>query len=108
VTIPSIDPSELRQRLDRGDALRLVDVRELPEWEICRLPGAELKPMSEILSWQDELEDEEREVVIYCHHGVRSLRVCGYLLSMGRRRLVNLRGGIEAWRRTVDPSMPGY
>ncbi len=106
--IEQIDAPDLRRRLDAGEEIRLLDVREHPEWEICRIEGAELLPMSEIHRWQHELEPGEGPVVIYCHHGIRSLRVCAFLASQGHRGLLNLRGGIAAWRDQVDPGMAGY
>ncbi|KAA3608277.1 MAG: hypothetical protein DWQ01_14610 [Planctomycetota bacterium] len=103
-----IKPEELQQKLEAGEALRLVDVREPAEWDICRLPGAELKPLSQILQWQDELQDHSGPKVIYCHHGVRSAQAVAYLHSLGVESLVNLQGGIDAWARTVDPQMAQY
>ncbi|MBC8327871.1 MAG: sulfurtransferase [Planctomycetes bacterium] len=103
-----ITPAELQRRLQGGERLRLLDIRERPEWQVCRLDGAELRPMSEIHRWQDELGPEGGPWVVYCHHGVRSVRVCAYLESLGHQGLINLRGGIAAWRDQVDPQMPGY
>ncbi len=103
-----IEPAELRARLDRGETHHLIDVRERPEWAICRLEGAELRPMSEVLDWQEDLPQDGQPVVVYCHHGVRSARVIAYLSSLGVQDLVNLRGGVDRWRRDVDPEMPAY
>jgi rhodanese-related sulfurtransferase len=105
--VTSITPRELKQRLERGDALTLLDVRERGEHAICALPGDLLIPMDELPSRLHEL-DPDAETVVYCHHGIRSSHVIGHLQSHGFTKLVNLRGGIEAWARDVDPTMKRY
>jgi rhodanese-related sulfurtransferase len=105
--VTSITPRELKQRLERGDALTLLDVRERGEHAICALPGDLLIPMDELPSRLHEL-DPEAETVVYCHHGIRSSHVIAHLQSHGFTKLVNLRGGIEAWARDVDPAMRRY
>lgn len=105
--VDSILPHELKLRLERGDALVLVDVREPSEHAICALPGSRLIPMGEVLRRIDEL-DPEVETVIYCHHGIRSAHVIAHLRSLGFEKLLNLRGGIEAWANDVDPTMHRY
>jgi len=77
------------------------------EWHIARLPGAVLKPMSQAETWLDELE-KTAEYVFYCHTGMRSLRVAAYLQAQGFQKVINLRGGIEAWSLEVDPTVPRY
>jgi rhodanese-related sulfurtransferase len=105
--VTSITPRELKQRLERGDALTLLDVRERGEHSICALPGDLLIPMGELPARLQEL-DPEKETVVYCHHGIRSAHVIAHLEAQGFTKLVNLRGGIEAWARDVDPAMRRY
>ena len=107
--IPEIDPSELKARLDRGDQLTIIDVREPHEWDIANLEayGARLIPMGEITSRLEEIDPSE-EIVLQCRSGARSARVLEYLQGQGYERLHNLRGGINAWSEEVDPSVPKY
>jgi rhodanese-related sulfurtransferase len=105
--VTSITPRELKQRLERGDALTLLDVRERGEHAICALPGDLLIPMGELPARLQEL-DPEQETVVYCHHGIRSAHVIAHLQAHGFTNLLNLRGGIEAWARDVDPAMRRY
>ena len=98
---------DLRARLDRGDPPFLLDVREPHEYQLCHLPGTELIPLREIPSrWRDL--DPARETVVYCRTGQRSERAAAFLKDHGFRRVLNLRGGIDAWARDVDPTMPRY
>jgi len=103
-----LQPNEIQARIAAGESLTLVDVRELDEWEYCRLPGALLRPLSEIASWESELAALPGELVIYCHHGVRSARVCARLIALGHPGPINLAGGIDRWSMTVDPNLPRY
>lgn len=105
--IREIDARALKQRLDNGDTPALLDVREDWEAAICRLPGARLIPMNELPGRLAEL-DPERELVVYCHHGVRSAHVCAWLLQQGYLKVANLAGGIEEWASAVDPEMGRY
>jgi adenylyltransferase/sulfurtransferase len=103
-----ITASELKQRLDRGDDLQIVDVREPNEYEIARIPGAKLIPLGQVVNRQSEI-DEERETVVHCKGGVRSARAIEALTRSGfKGRLANLKGGITAWSNDVDPSVPKY
>ncbi len=102
-----IGAGELAARRARGDDLVLVDVREPHEWEIAHLPGATLIPLARLPERVSEL-DTRREVVLYCHTGQRSARALEFLRQAGYRKLRNLRGGIDAWSREVDPSLPRY
>ena len=103
----SITPAELKARLDRGDRIVLLDVREPAEQRLAALPGARLLPMSEAWRRVDELDADE-EMVVFCHHGIRSAHLIGHLETRGFARLLNLRGGIDAWSCEVDPSVPRY
>lgn len=102
-----IAPLELKARWDRGDRPFLLDVREPFEYEIVRLPDALLMPMGELQTGHEDL-DASREIVVYCHHGVRSVNAVAYLRSVGFARARNLRGGIDAWTTLVDPTLRRY
>ncbi len=104
-----IRPGELKEWLDdpRRDKPQLLDVRETWEFERCHVEGAELLPMASISSRYGEL-DPQREVVVICHHGVRSFHVARFLEHNGFTHVVNLTGGVDAWSREVDPLMPLY
>lgn len=105
--IGSITPLELARRIARGDDFDLIDVREEYEWQIARIPGARLIPLGQ-LSQHATSFDPEREVVIYCKSGVRSLQAARQLASSGVRSRANLTGGIVRWREDVDPTLPPY
>ena len=98
---------ELKQRLDRGDKLVIVDVREPNEYQINRIPGSVLIPLGEIPRRYAEL-DEEAELVMQCKMGGRSAKAADYLRSVGFKRVLNLKGGILEWVDKVDPSQPKY
>jgi adenylyltransferase/sulfurtransferase len=100
-------PSELKERLDAGEPLTLLDVRTEQEWEIARIPGAVLIPLHELEDRLGELDPEARYVV-HCHHGGRSASAVGFLRQMGFERAVNLAGGIDEWSAQVDPAVPRY
>lgn len=102
-----IEPSELDESIRRGEKPILLDVREPYEYEICHLEGAKLIPVGQIPDRMKEL-DPSRSIVVYCHHGIRSAAVTRILRGAGYAGVTNLKGGIEAWRQQVDPSMPGY
>jgi len=103
--VEEITPRELRRRLDAGEELDLVDVREPHEWAICRIGGARLVPLGTLAARLHEL-DSARTCVLYCRSGARSARASEVLRQAGFRRVLNLRGGVLAWAREVDPSMP--
>src|SRR5881392_3518206 len=98
-----ITSTELKQRLDRGDKLRIIDVREPNEWQINRIPGAELIPLGEVPRRYAELDPEE-EIVVHCKMGGRSAKAADFLRSVGFKRVLNLKGGILDWIDKVDPS----
>ena len=102
-----LSAAELEARRKRGDDLVLIDVREPHEAEIARIPGATLIPLATLPARVSEL-DSSREIVLHCHHGQRSMRALEFLRQAGFRKLKNLRGGIDAWSREVDPSVPRY
>lgn len=103
-----ITASELKVRMDSGENVQLIDVRQPHESAIASIPGAKLIPMSEIMSRVAEL-DRGREAIIHCHMGGRSARVIEALQRSGYEgKLTNLAGGITAWSHEVDPSVPVY
>jgi len=102
-----ITPAELASAIEAGERPVLVDVREPHEWEIAHLDGATLIPPGNLLARMNELSTAD-EIVLYCRTGERSTRALHLLREAGFRRLKNLRGGINAWARTIDPSLPEY
>ena len=102
-----ITPQELKARMDRNDHPVLVDVRDGWETKLCRLEHALHIPMEELEFRTEELNQQD-EIVVYCHHGVRSAAVADYLRRLGFARARNLAGGLDAWASTVDRSMRRY
>ncbi len=105
--VEEIGAGELKRRLDAGEPLEIIDVREPHEWAICRIPGARLVPLGSLAERMHEL-DSARTYVLQCRTGARSAKAVGVLRQAGFRRLLNLRGGVLAWAREVDPTMPTY
>jgi adenylyltransferase/sulfurtransferase len=105
--VEEITPQELKSRFDRNDRPVLVDVRDAWETKLCRLEHAVHIPMEELELRTDELNPQD-EIVVYCHHGVRSAAVASYLRQLGFGRVRNLAGGLDAWAATVDRSMRRY
>ena len=103
-----ITPSQVKAKLDSGEALRLVDVREPGEHALCRIEGAQLIPMRSIPMHLNELDNEDAPLVVFCHHGVRSLSVVDWLRRQGLENCRSMSGGIDEWSRLVDPSVPRY
>lgn len=104
--IPEITPRELKSRLDRGDDVFILDVREPHEYQICNLQG-HLIPLGELPKRVHEL-DSSREIVAHCRSGKRSADAVQFLRQAGFRKIWNLKGGILAWSDEVDPSVPKY
>ena len=102
-----IQPEELRAKLERGERVLLLDVREPFEHALCRLDGAELIPLAQLPLRARELGREE-EVVAYCHTGNRSLHAALYLRQLGFRNVRSLAGGIDAWAERIDSRVPRY
>ncbi len=127
VQVPEITPRELKARLDRGDDLFILDVREPHEYQICNLKGhllplgelrepheyqicnlkGHLLPLGELTRRVHEL-DSSREIVAHCRSGKRSAEAVDFLRKAGFRKILNLKGGILAWSDEVDPSVPKY
>jgi len=106
----NLSPREIKDRLEASrTGPLLLDVREPWEFRICRLAGAALIPMRDIPRAVTEAEIERgRQIIVICHHGIRSRQVALYLEHMGYPDVINLQGGVDAWARDVDPSMPTY
>ena len=103
-----ITATELKQRLDQGDDLQIIDVREDYEVEIARLPNTVHIPLAQVLSRMNEI-DPNRETVVHCKMGGRSARAIDALQRSGfTGKLINLKGGIIGWSNEVDPSVPKY
>jgi adenylyltransferase/sulfurtransferase len=107
--IPEMNVTELKQRLDRGDRITVIDVREPYEWDIGNLGqyGARLIPMGQLSERLGEIDPSE-EIVLHCRSGARSARALEFMRERGYDRLWNLKGGILAWSDQVDPSVPKY
>ena len=104
--IPEISVEEFKRRLDRGDDLFVLDVREPLEYQICNLSGY-LMPLGEVPKRVHEL-DSSGEIVVHCRSGVRSAKAVDFLRQAGFRKVQNLAGGILAWADRIDPSVPKY
>lgn len=108
LAVENISATELKQRLDSGKDIQLIDVRQPGEFAFARIEGAKLIPLNELPNRYKEIHDE-RETVIYCKMGARSSRAVEFLKSLGfTGNVKNLRGGITAWSNEVDPSVPKY
>ena len=105
--ISQLSAREVAERRARGEGFVLLDVREESELALASLPDVTWIPLSEFALRVEELEPAE-EVVVLCHHGIRSMRVACLLAARGFERVANLRGGIDAWSREVDAAVPLY
>jgi rhodanese domain protein len=106
--IVQLSPLALKIWMDEGRAFRLLDVRTDEEAAICSLPDAVHIPMNLIPLRQNELPDDGVPLVVYCHHGIRSLHTAMYLADAGFENLYNLQGGIDAWAAEIDGNMMRY
>jgi len=104
--IPQRAVKDLKQRLDVGEEIQLIDVREPWEYKIAQI-GGKLIPQNEIPNRLSEI-DRDREVIVHCHSGVRSQRIAEFLQQAGFPRVANLAGGIQAWSEQIDPKVPKY
>jgi rhodanese-related sulfurtransferase len=98
----------VKAKLDSGSALLLIDVREPEEHAVCRIDGSRLLPMQSIPLHIEELIQEASEIVVFCHHGVRSLSVVDWLRRQGVENCRSMSGGIDLWSRRIDPTVPRY
>ena len=104
---PEISAVDLKDHLDRGERLFILDVREPNEYHICNIPGATLIPLGELPERIGEL-DNGWDIVVHCRSGVRSAKAANFLRQSGFKRVRNLTGGILDWIDKVDPSQPKY
>ncbi len=109
MAVPEISVAEAKERLAGPNPPRLIDVREADEFEVARIAGAELLPLSQ---WPaiagEKLTDLDQPLLIQCHHGGRSARAAEFLLRNGFTNVTNLAGGIDAWSAEIDPAIPRY
>ncbi|MFZ0294625.1 MAG: rhodanese-like domain-containing protein [Candidatus Sulfotelmatobacter sp.] len=103
-----ISPEEVKRKLDQGEGLTMLDVREPWEFETAHMEGAKLLPMGDIPSRAHQELDPEEHIVVVCHHGVRSMNVTAWLRQQGFEKVQSMRGGIDAWSRVVDRNVPTY
>jgi rhodanese-related sulfurtransferase len=107
--IHEMSVQELERKFSKGDAIILVDVREPDEHAIASLPESVLIPMGELSQRWMEIEPAEgKEIVVYCHHGIRSRHAANFLSQCGLKPIFSLAGGIDAWSRLIDPKIPRY
>lgn len=104
--LSEISVQHLKKRLERGEEIFLLDVRELYEYNIANLNG-HLMPLGQLQTKFDEL-DRSREIVVYCHHGNRSAFAVEFLKNRGFEKVLNLAGGIDEWSREIDSGVPRY
>lgn len=98
---------ELQSKLQQGENLLLLDVREVSEYRRAHIAGSVLMPMQQVPVRLDELP-KERPIVVICHHGMRSRQVADYLVHYDYRQIFNLSGGIDAWSREIDAAVSRY
>jgi rhodanese-related sulfurtransferase len=103
-----ITPEEVKQAAESGQPLVLLDVREPWEFQTARIEGAKLIPMGEIPRRAQQELDPREHIVVFCHHGVRSLNVAAWLRQQGFPRAQSMAGGIDQWSRSVDARVPLY
>ncbi len=106
--VAQIQPKDLKGMLDAGAPVLLVDVRQPEENAYCQLPGSVLIPLGELMARANEIDPGESLVVVYCHHGVRSMSGASILAQAGFPSVASLAGGIDRWSLTVDPTVPRY
>ena len=104
-----ITPRELAKQIENGQPIQLIDVRQVWENQLAKLPDSQLIPLNELPHRAVEIPaDAAIILVVYCHHGVRSLSAAEYLQRLGHANVRSLAGGIDAWSCEVDPSVPRY
>jgi rhodanese-related sulfurtransferase len=105
-----ISAPEVKRRLDAGEKLHLIDVREPQEHALARIAGADLIPMRSVPAELQSLEAraDSAPLIVFCHHGVRSLNVVNWLRQQGLDACQSMTGGIDDWSLTIDPAVPRY
>lgn len=102
-------PQEVKNRLDRQENFILLDCREQEEYDLVHIDHSRLLPMSELEKRVGELSDlKDREIVVYCHHGRRSMMVTKWMLKHGFAHVKSMAGGIDRWSEEMDPNMQRY
>ena len=103
----TITVKDLKDRLDKGDTIFLLDVREPHEYSLAKIEGSVLIPLGTLPQSLDQL-DQNTEIVAYCHRGMRSADAVGFLVQQGFSNVKNLIGGIDAWSIEIDQTVPRY
>jgi len=105
-----ITPQEIQRRLEAGEKLALIDVREPGEFERARIDNAQLIPMGTVPAELSRLDAQAdvTPLIVFCHHGVRSLHVVQWLREHGVEACHSMAGGIDRWSREIDPNVPRY
>jgi rhodanese-related sulfurtransferase len=107
--VRQIHPQDVKAKVDAGEAVLFVDVRQPEEYALCRIAGSVLIPLGELAGRVGELDPPAgATVVVYCHHGMRSLSGAAVLAQAGLPNVVSMAGGIEMWSLLVDPAVPRY
>lgn len=108
IPINQISVTELKEKLDQKQSFRFIDCREQSEFEVAKIDGAELIPLSQFQERAPKELKQDEEIVIHCHHGGRSMQACQFLKSLGYQNVTNVSGGIHAWSNEVDSDVPTY
>jgi rhodanese-related sulfurtransferase len=105
-----ITPAEAQSLRESGEPSFFIDVREPDEWALARIDGSSLVPMGSVPANLQDMEGkaDEGTLIVYCHHGVRSLQVVAWLRERGISECYSMAGGIDRWSREIDPSVPLY
>jgi len=108
-TLPlEISPAEVKALREAGEPVRLIDVREPEEFALCHIEGASLLPMRSIPQHLQDLDSAPERLIVFCHHGVRSLSVVDWLRRQDVTNCQSMSGGIDLWSRQIDPTVPRY
>ena len=104
-----ISPQDVKKKLDQKEDFVLIDCREQDEYNLVRIEHSRLVPMSELEQKADELKDlQDKEIVVYCHHGRRSMMVTQWMLEHGFTNVKSMAGGIDRWSEEIDPKLQRY
>ncbi|MDD1643713.1 MAG: rhodanese [Methylococcaceae bacterium] len=107
MTAKQLSATELKNKIQQEETLFLLDVREPHEFQYAHIANSVLIPLNQIPNRLGEL-DPQQEIVVICHHGMRSQQAANYLVQSGYKKIANLTGGIDAWSCTCDSSIPRY
>jgi rhodanese-related sulfurtransferase len=103
-----ITTAEVKRRLDAGEKMRLIDVREPSEFQLARIEGAELIPMRTVPAELQSLDSGDAPLIVICHHGIRSLQVAQWLREQGVEDCHSMQGGLDRWSLEIDSTVPRY